>query len=62
MREIKKNIGVVPQDIALYNELTAYENIKFFTSLYGFRGEELNNRVEKALEFVGLKDRDKGAS
>ncbi len=30
MREIKKNIGVVPQDIALYKELTAYENIKFF--------------------------------
>ncbi len=60
MREIKKNIGVVPQDIALYKELTAYENIKFFTSLYGFKGDELKNRVEKALEFVGLKDKAKG--
>ncbi|SFA83739.1 ABC transporter ATP-binding protein [Clostridium frigidicarnis] len=50
----KENIGLVPQDFALYWDLSAEENIKFFCSLYGFKGEELNRRVERALEFVGL--------
>ncbi|GAB6167855.1 ABC transporter ATP-binding protein [Clostridium carnis] len=50
----KMNIGLVPQDFALYWELTAEENIKFFCSLYGFKGKELKNKVDKALEFVGL--------
>lgn len=50
----KNNIGLVPQDFALYWELSAEENIKFFCSLYGFKGKELKNRVYKALEFVGL--------
>jgi len=55
----KKNIGVVPQDIAIYEDLTAYENVKFFASLYGLKGEELKQRVNTALEFVGLSDRAK---
>ena len=55
----KKNIGIVPQDIAIYEELTAFENVKFFAGLYGLRGEELNERVEEALEFVGLSDKAK---
>lgn len=55
----KRNIGIVPQDIAIYEELTAYENVRFFTGLYGFRGKELRNRVEEALEFVGLSDKGK---
>lgn len=50
----KENIGLVPQDFAIYWDLSAEENIKFFCSLYGFKGEELNRRVERALEFVGL--------
>ncbi|AJA48989.1 ABC-type multidrug transport system, ATPase component [Clostridium pasteurianum DSM 525 = ATCC 6013] len=55
----KKNIGIVPQDIAIYEDLTAYENVKFFSGLYGFRGSELKARVEEALEFVGLMDKAK---
>ncbi|MGG3803321.1 ATP-binding cassette domain-containing protein [Metabacillus fastidiosus] len=55
----KLNIGLVPQDIAIYEDLTAYENVKFFAGLYGLRGSELNERVLEALEFVGLTDRQK---
>lgn len=56
---IKKNIGIVPQDIAIYEDLTACENVKFFASLYGLKGGELNGRVEEALDFVGLRDKAK---
>ncbi|MBB6622490.1 ABC transporter ATP-binding protein [Clostridium gasigenes] len=52
----KQNIGLVPQDFALYFDLSAEENIKYFCSLYGFRGEDLKKRVDNALEFVGLLD------
>ncbi len=50
----QREIGVVPQDIALYNDLSAYDNVKFFCSLYGFKKKELSERVEEALRFVGL--------
>ena len=57
-----KNIGYVPQDLAIYPELTPTENIQFFCSLYGFKGEELKNRTQRALEFVGLTEvKDKKA-
>ncbi len=52
----KKNIGVLTQDIAIYPDLTAYENICFFCSLYSYRGKELKRRVEESLEFVGLSE------
>lgn len=55
----KKNIGIVPQDIAIYEDLTCIENVKFFASLYGLRGTELNDRAIEALQFVGLSDRAK---
>lgn len=55
----KQNIGVVPQDIAIYEDLTAYENVKFFASLYGLKGSELKEKVEEALKFVGLLDKKK---
>jgi ABC-2 type transport system ATP-binding protein len=55
----KLNIGVVPQDIAVYEDLTCFENVKFFGSLYGLRGETLKKKVEEALEFVGLSDKQK---
>ncbi|MFI3250452.1 MAG: ABC transporter ATP-binding protein [Eubacteriales bacterium] len=51
-----KNIGYVPQEYAIYPNLTPSENIRFFCSLYGFKGAELQDRVEKALDFVGLID------
>ncbi|MBS4174682.1 ABC transporter ATP-binding protein [Bacillus sp. FJAT-49736] len=59
-RFAKMNIGIVPQDIAIYEDLTAYENVRFFAGLYGLRGQELDERVKEALEFVGLSDKHKG--
>ena len=58
-REIKANIGVVPQDIAIYGDLTATENVRFFASLYGLKGAELKTRTQEALDFVGLRERQK---
>lgn len=52
----KTNIGIVPQDIALYNDLTAYENVSFFAGLYGMKGNELHENTLEALAFVGLSD------
>lgn len=57
--DIKRNLGVVPQDIAIYEDLSAFENVKFFASLYGLKGKELKERAEEALDFVGLKDKFK---
>src|SRR5699024_6163044 len=56
---IKKHIGLVPQELAIYEDLTAYENVHFFAGLYGLRGQELRRRTEKALEFVGLAEKQK---
>jgi ABC-type multidrug transport system, ATPase component len=55
----KMNIGIVPQDLAIYEEMTAYENVSFFAGLYGLRGALLKERTEEALEFVGLGDKHK---
>ena len=54
INKYKRYIGILPQDIAIYNDFTAKENVSFFCSLYGYRGKELKKRVNKALEFVGL--------
>lgn len=51
---IKKIIGVVPQDIALYPTLTARENLNFFGHLLGMQGKELKNRIEFCLRIFGL--------
>lgn len=57
--KIRKILGVVPQELALYQELSAYENLKFFGSIYKMKGKDLENRIQHALEIVGLKDRQK---
>ncbi|SMC24961.1 ABC-2 type transport system ATP-binding protein [Clostridium acidisoli DSM 12555] len=57
--DIKKQIGVVPQDIAVFEELSAYENVEFFGKLNGLRGTVLKERVKEALDFTGLWDRKK---
>lgn len=54
---VKKNIGIVPQDLAIYEDISAEKNVRFFASLYGLKGEELKEKVKEALEFVGLYDR-----
>ena len=57
-----KNIGLVPQNIAIYDELTAKENISFFVSLDGITGKEKEERIAQTLKFVGLEDvKDKPA-
>lgn len=55
-REIKKIMGVVPQDIALYEPLSAKDNLEFFGCLYGLSGRLLQARVDEVLELIGLSD------
>lgn len=55
----KALMGVVPQEIALYLELSARQNLEFFGKMYGLSGRELATRVEEVLDFVDLKDRQK---
>lgn len=55
--KFKKSLGLVPQDIALFSDLTAYENVKFFCSLYKIKGNELKEKTKEALEKVGLWNR-----
>lgn len=50
----KRQIGLVPQNLAIYSEYTAYENIKFFGKLYGLRGRELEHSIKEVLKFTGL--------
>lgn len=55
----RSNIGIVPQDIAIYEDLSSFENVKFFASLYGLRGRELDAAAREALEFTGLSEKAK---
>lgn len=57
--DIKREIGIVPQDIAVYDDLTTNENLRYFGKLYGLRGKLLNDRVKEALEFTGLSEKGK---
>lgn len=56
---LRNVIGVVPQEIALYMDLTAEENLGFFGRIYGLKGNELNQKIEEVLEIIGLMDRKK---
>lgn len=58
--QVKQVIGVVPQEIALYSDLSAKENLLFWGKMYGLRGSQLNRRVDEVLELIGLTDRQKG--
>ncbi len=55
--QAKAAIGYVPQEIALYPDLTGRENLRFFARLYGLRGTETKRRVDEALEIIGLTER-----
>ncbi len=54
---VKSVLGVVPQDIALYEDLTARENLTFWGKMYGLRGSALKSRVNEVLDVIGLADR-----
>jgi len=56
-RELRQALGVVPQDLAIYPELTARENLGFFGRLYGIKGAVLKARVDQALDRTGLSSR-----
>jgi ABC-2 type transport system ATP-binding protein len=57
--EVKRRIGLVPQDLALYDDLSARANLELFGSLYGVSGATLKERCTDALVLVGLADRAK---
>ena len=54
---IKRQIGLVPQDLALFDELTAQANLQLFAALYNLDGAAANRAIGEALELVGLSDR-----
>ena len=57
--EARRALGVVPQEVALYTEFSARDNLKFFGQLYGLRGSELTMRIDRVLARVNLADRAK---
>ncbi|MBE0416298.1 MAG: ABC transporter ATP-binding protein, partial [Coriobacteriia bacterium] len=59
---LKREIGYVPQDIAIYPDLSARENLTFFGRLYGLSGSDLMERVDRVLELIGLVDRARDRS
>jgi ABC-2 type transport system ATP-binding protein len=59
LNDFKKHMGVVPQELAIYEDLSAERNVRFFASLYGLKGEVLEEKVTKALDFVGLLEKRK---
>jgi ABC-2 type transport system ATP-binding protein len=57
---VKSVLGVVPQEIALYEDLSARENLNFWGKMYGLRGSALRARVDELLETIGLTERAGG--
>lgn len=55
--EVRKALGVAPQELALYEEFTGEENVALFARLFGYNGSAAKQRVRASLEFVGLWDR-----
>jgi len=58
-KECKHLIGVVPQEISLYEDLSAYQNLMFWGKLYGIPSKKLKERIHTTLELIGLLDRKK---
>lgn len=52
--QLKQYIGIVPQEYALYPSLTAFENLKYFGSMYGLKGKTLDDKINNTLEHLGL--------
>ena len=55
--DIKRNIGLVTQEISVFPELSAIENLRYFGGLYGLKGSDLESNVKRVLGFIGLTDR-----
>ena len=56
-REVKAQMGLVPQELALYTTLSARQNLMFFGRIYGLKGQALRQRVDEVLEMIGLTER-----
>lgn len=56
---VRELIGVVPQELAIYDELSARENLSFWGRMYGLSGRALKERIDEVLEQIGLHDRAK---
>ena len=54
---VRRLIGVVPQDLAIYDDLTARENLSFWGQMYGLSGKALKTRIDEVLEQIGLSDK-----
>jgi ABC-2 type transport system ATP-binding protein len=54
---VKRRIGLVPQDLALYEDLAAHENLRLFGALYGMKGRTLDERIDQVLGQVNLRER-----
>ena len=59
MNQAKHIMGIVPQDLAIYDDLTALQNVAFFGALYGLKGKALTEQAHETLAFVGLSDKKK---
>jgi ABC-2 type transport system ATP-binding protein len=57
---VKEAIGVIPQELALYEDLSARENLDFWGKMYGLRGAALRQRIDQVLNIIGLSERQKG--
>ncbi|MCL2216225.1 MAG: ABC transporter ATP-binding protein [Defluviitaleaceae bacterium] len=57
--DIKREMGIVTQELTVFGDLSAVDNLRYFGSLYGLRGEELNSNVKRVLEFVELTEHQK---
>jgi ABC-2 type transport system ATP-binding protein len=59
LQDVRKSIGVAPQSLALYEDLSAEFNVRFFARMYGLSGARLKSSVDWAFDFAGLTDRKK---
>lgn len=56
-KDIQKKMGIVPQNIALYKDLSGFENLKYWGSVYGLSGSALKKRIDAVSEIIGIDDR-----
>jgi len=57
--DVRRSLGVVPQALAIYEELSAEQNLRFIGNMYGLNSQELNKRITECLEIAGLSKRKK---